>query len=89
MFKGTCIRCGSPQHKATARPGTNDPVCPLKHDDYSKRTLQPDDQVMPNGYSDTIDYYISNEAKKMKRDVQGVADHSRLQAQKKGLPGPK
>ena len=89
MFKGTCIRCGSPQHKATARPGTNDPVCPLKHDDYSKRTLQPDDQVMPNGYSDTIDYFISNEAKKMKRDVQGVADHSRLQAQKKGLPGPK
>ena len=35
----------------------------------------------------TNDYYLTWEAKKLKKEVQGVADHSRRQAQKKYQPG--
>jgi hypothetical protein len=83
MYKGHCIRCGSSQHKATARPGFNDPLCPLKHEDFSKRLMQPEDLLGLEPYVATTDYYLTWEAKKLKKEVQGVADHSRLHAQKK------
>ena len=45
--------------------------------------MQPEDLQGLEPYVATTDYYLTWEAKKLKKEVQGLADHSRLHAQKK------
>ena len=82
MLHNLCFRCGSAEHKANARPGYNDPSCPLKRADRSLRGIQQSDRDrgFTTGLTGENTYQMQLQSKRsLDLAQQSVASHSRLQ----------